>query len=251
MTLALRGSGARHRCPNQVGESPGPGDVLGEGAGHEPGSGGQRLGGPWIGGWGRVRGDGGRLDGVLEQRHRRRAVRHGMVELHHHGDAVAGDTLDHPEGPEGAVPGKRGPGEGADGAGQCPVVAGRVEHDPTHVAGQIEAGVLHPHRVAQAEGDGHHPTAERRQSHEQLAQHLGHGGERIAALQIGQVRHGDLDGVHVGRRCLRVEELGIQPGQGLHGQRASVAGGMPTVRRPRRAGARHHRPRPGRPSRIR
>ncbi len=184
---------------------------------HELAPGRQRLGDPRVGRRFGVGGDGRRLDHVAQQGHRRRPVGHRVVELDDHGDPVVGQALDHPDGPQRPVAGQRRAGELGDGRGQGPVVARGVEHDPAQVAARGRSPGPRPRPGGRARAAPARPGGGTGAAGRAAGPAPRTGCRRRTRPRAPTVGHRHLDGVHVGGRRLRVEELGVQAGHGLHG----------------------------------
>ena len=141
-------------------------------------------------------------------------------------------ALDHPDLPQRLGPVELAAGDVAGQVGQFEETPGRGDGGAADVVVDVEVGVVHPHRVAQAERDLDQQPSE----HGRLVGARGdlglHLGERVAAGHGGRVEHGDHLHVHVEGGRLEVEEAGVEAAQRFHRPPSSSGGPPPSGRRP-------------------
>ena len=140
-----------------------------------------------------------------------------MVDLAEHGDAAVLEPVDEPHLPERVAAVERDGDEVADQLVELGHGAGLGHRDVAHVEGEVEVGVLDPHRVVEAEGHLDEPAPEGRREVEALLVQLAEAVEREAAGRGGRVEHEEAGDVHRRRRGLHVQERGVETGESLHG----------------------------------
>ena len=152
-------------------------------------------------------------DGHLVARH---AVDRRVVGLREHRDVAVLEAFDDPRLPQRLPPVER-PGDDLLGQGRELAHASRLGHrDVVEMEVEVEVRVFDPDRVVHSERHFDEPPAERRREVQPRRVHVAHLVERpLHRCRRGIEDHEPRD-VHVRRRCLEVEEAGVEAGQSLH-----------------------------------
>jgi hypothetical protein len=139
------------------------------------------------------------------------------VDLGDERDAIVLQSLDHPDLPERTIAMQLPRSDVRKELAELVHPSGGRATDTTHMHRQIESGVLDPDGVVDASGYLDDATPERWEEVQAVGQHVFEPPEGVAALNTTRVDHRDLEGVHVERGRLHIEEARVETGETLHG----------------------------------
>jgi len=197
--------------PREPGELPDPGD---DGVSEQVALPGGRLALPGHHGerWRRIRGE---IHDVGEQRVGRDPVGERVVHLGDHRDPAIGHAFADVDLPERSGAVQLGAREPADELLELAHPTGRGYDLAAHVEGLVEVAVLDPDRVVDPQRHLHHAPAERWQQVQPGGELLLEALERVAAGNRRDVHQRDLQGVHVERGGLHVQETRVHAWKSL------------------------------------
>lgn len=143
-----------------------------------------------------------------------------MVELDQDADAVALQTLDHPQLPQRAVAGQRYGRHPTHRVVELAAIARRGERQRAHVGIEVQVRILDPDGMVDPARHLDETLAERREELEPPGDLVPHQLPRDRWRTGDGIEHRQLQGVHVERGGLLVEEAGVEAGETLHGRRS-------------------------------
>jgi hypothetical protein len=140
-----------------------------------------------------------------------------VVNLAEHGDSAVGQAFDEVHLPQRLAAVQRGARDPADRLVELPTAAGAVHPARTDVVVEVDFAVLPPHRVVELERNVDEFVAEGVQLVEPAVDDLTELVDaELATLQLGDVDHRQLEGVHVHRRRLAVQQHCVPPAKPFH-----------------------------------
>ena len=143
---------------------------------------------------------------------RRDPVGQRVVDLAEHRDPAVGQALDEVHLPQRLAAVQRRAGDPADRLVELAATARAVDPVRTDVVVEVDLAVLPPHRVVELERDVDELVAERVELVEPAVDDLAELVDaELTALQLGDVDHRQLEGVHVHRRRLAVQQHSVPP----------------------------------------
>ena len=155
-----------------------------------------------------------------EQLGARDAVDGAVVHLDDQGNLPVLEPLDDPHLPQGPVPVQLAADDVGREVAQLAHPARRGQRRPPEVVVDVELGVVHPDREAQAHGHLDEAALEDRDLGDAVVDELADAPERVAVRHGRGVEDGDHGHVHVQGGRLHVEEARIEPCQAFGGHDA-------------------------------
>ena len=157
-----------------------------------------------------------------------------MVHLDDDPDITLGQSLHDPHLPQRSGPIELVTGDLAGQLGELEQPPGPGHRRPPDVVVDVEATVVHPHRVAEAERHLHQPAPEHRGGGDAVGDPLLHPLERVAVRNRRRVEDEGHGHVHVEARGLEIEEAGIESAESFH-RRPFLSGRQGLALRPARS----------------
>ena len=150
----------------------------------------------------------------------------GVVNLAKHRDPAVRQPFDEVHLPQRPAAIERRAGDPADRIIELAAASGAVDSIRTNVVLEVDLAVLPPHRMVELERDVDKLIAERVELVEATADDLTELVDaEMTALQLGDVDHRELEGVHVHGRSLAVQQHSVPPAKPL--QKANLLPGDP------------------------